>query len=157
MLFPDFRARRLRQNENFRRMIRETRLSVDDLILPLFSIEGKGVRNPIPSMPGHFQLSVDKVVKEARDARDMGIPAVMLFGIPNKKDALAKSAYNKNGIVQKAVRALKDKVKDLVVITDVCLCEYTDHGHCGVVQEGTINNDATLELLARTAVSHALP
>ncbi|MES0349973.1 MAG: porphobilinogen synthase, partial [Desulfobacteria bacterium] len=155
MLFPDYRPRRLRQNENFRRMIRETRLSVDDLILPMFSVEGKGVRNPIDSMPGHYQLSVDNVVKEAKAARDMGIPAVMLFGIPDRKDALATSAYAKDGIVQKTVRTLKKKVKDLVVITDVCLCEYTDHGHCGVVEGDTIDNDASLDLLARTALSHA--
>jgi porphobilinogen synthase len=136
-------------------MMRETRLSVDDLILPMFSVEGKGVRNPIDSMPGHYQLSVDNVVKEAKAARDMGIPAVMLFGIPDKKDALATSAYAKDGIVQKTVRTLKKKVKDLVVITDVCLCEYTDHGHCGVVEGDTIDNDASLDLLARTALSHA--
>ncbi len=155
MLFPDYRPRRLRQNENFRRMIRETRLSVDDLILPMFSVEGKGVRNPIASMPGHYQLSVENVVKEAKVARDLGIPAVMLFGIPDRKDALATSAYAKDGIVQKTVRTLKKKVKDLVVITDVCLCEYTDHGHCGVVEGDTIDNDASLDLLARTALSHA--
>lgn len=155
MLFPDYRPRRLRQNENFRRMIRETRLSVDDLILPMFSVEGKGVRNPIDSMPGHYQLSVDNVVKEAKIARDLGIPAVMLFGIPDRRDALATSAYAKDGIVQKTVRTLKKKVKDLVVITDVCLCEYTDHGHCGVVEGDTIDNDASLDLLARTALSHA--
>lgn len=155
MLFPDYRPRRLRQSENFRRMIRETKLSVDDLILPLFSVEGKGVRNPIPSMPGHYQLSVDNVVREAKVVRDLGIPAVMLFGIPEAKDALATSAYAKDGIVQKAVRAIKKKVKDLVVITDVCLCEYSDHGHCGVVQDGVIDNDATLDLLARAALSHA--
>jgi porphobilinogen synthase len=155
MLFPDYRPRRLRQNENFRRMIRETRLSVDNLILPMFSVEGKGVRNPIDSMPGHYQLSVDNVVKEAKAARDMGIPAVMLFGIPDRKDALATSAYAKDGIVQKTVRTLKKKVQDLVVITDVCLCEYTDHGHCGVVEGDTIDNDASLDLLARTALSHA--
>ncbi|MEE9402668.1 MAG: porphobilinogen synthase, partial [Desulfobacteria bacterium] len=155
MLFPDYRPRRLRQNENFRRMIRETRLSVDDLILPMFSVEGKGVRNPIDSMPGHYQLSVENVVKEAKIARDLGIPAVMLFGIPDRKDALATSAYAKDGIVQKTVRTLKKKVKDLVVITDECLCEYTDHGHCGVVEGDTIDNDASLDLLARTALSHA--
>jgi porphobilinogen synthase len=136
-------------------MIRETRLSVDDLILPMFSVEGKGVRNPIDSMPGHYQLSVDNVVKEAKIARDLGIPAVMLFGIPDRRDALATPAYAKDGIVQKTVRMLKKKVKDLVVITDVCLCEYTDHGHCGVVEGDTIDNDASLDLLARTALSHA--
>ena len=155
MLFPDYRPRRLRQNENFRRMIRETRLSVDDLILPMFSVEGKGVKKPIPSMPGHHQLSVENIVKEAKVARDLGIPAVMLFGIPDKKDALATSAYAKGGIVQKTVKAMKKKVSDLVIITDVCLCEYTDHGHCGVVEGDTIDNDASIDLLARTALSHA--
>jgi len=155
MLFPDYRPRRLRQNENFRRMIRETRLSVDDLILPLFAAEGKGVKNAIPSMPGHYQLSADHIVKEVKVARDLGIPAVMLFGIPNKKDAMGTGAYAKNGIVQKTVKRIKDKVSDVVIITDVCLCEYTDHGHCGMVQGGIIANDATLELLARTALSHA--
>ncbi|MDY6838204.1 MAG: porphobilinogen synthase [Thermodesulfobacteriota bacterium] len=155
MLFPDYRPRRLRQNENFRRMIRETRLSVDDLILPLFAVEGKGVKNAIPSMPGHYQLSADHIVKEVKVARDLGIPAVMLFGIPNKKDAMGTGAYAKNGIVQKTVKRIKDKVSDVVIITDVCLCEYTDHGHCGMVHDGIIANDATLELLARTALSHA--
>jgi len=155
MLFPDYRPRRLRQNENFRRMIRETRLSVDDLILPLFAVEGKGVKNAIPSMPGHYQLSADHIVKEVKIARDLGIPAVMLFGIPNKKDAMGTGAYAKNGIVQKTVKRIKDKVSDVVIITDVCLCEYTDHGHCGMVHDGVIANDATLELLARTALSHA--
>ena len=154
MLFPDYRPRRLRQNENFRRMIRETRLSVDDLILPLFAVEGKGVKNRIASMPGHYQLSRDHIVNEVKAARDLGIPAVMLFGIPDKKDALATGAYAEDGIVQKTVEAIKDKVTDVVVITDVCLCEYTDHGHCGMVEGGTIVNDGTLELLARTALSH---
>ncbi|MBW2259237.1 MAG: porphobilinogen synthase [Deltaproteobacteria bacterium] len=154
MLFPDYRPRRLRQNEIFRRMVRETRLSIDDLILPLFAVVGKGVKDPIPSMPGHHQLSTDNIIKEAKAARDLGIPAVMLFGIPDKKDALGRSAYAKSGIVQKTVKALKDKVKDLVVITDVCLCEYTDHGHCGVVEDGIVKNDATLDLLAHTALSH---
>ncbi|NVM23511.1 MAG: porphobilinogen synthase [Desulfobacterales bacterium] len=154
MLFPDYRPRRLRQNENFRRMIRETRLSVDDLILPIFAVEGKKVRNPISSMPGHCQMSVDNIVKETKEAVELGIPAVMLFGIPDKKDSLATSAYAKDGIVQKTVKAIKAEVPDLVVITDVCLCEYTDHGHCGMVQNGIIDNDATLDLLARTALSH---
>ncbi|MDY6953617.1 MAG: porphobilinogen synthase, partial [Thermodesulfobacteriota bacterium] len=136
MLFPDYRPRRLRQNENFRRMVRETRLSVDDLILPLFAVEGKGVKNAIPSMPGHYQLSADHIVKEVKMARDLGIPAVMLFGIPNKKDAMGTGAYAKNGIVQKTVKRIKDKISDVVIITDVCLCEYTDHGHCGMVHDG---------------------
>jgi porphobilinogen synthase len=155
MLFPDYRPRRLRQNENFRRMVRETRLSVDDLILPLFAVEGKGIKEAIPSMPGHYQLSAEHIVAEAKDARDLGIPAIILFGIPGKKDALGTGAYDKKGIVQKTVKQIKEKVTDIVVITDVCLCEYTDHGHCGVVQNGLVVNDATLELLARTALSHA--
>ncbi len=155
MLFPDYRPRRLRQNEALRRMIRETVLSVDDLILPLFAIDGRNVKNPIPSMPGHFQLSIDNLIKVARKARDLKIPAIMLFGIPGKKDPLGTGAYADDGIVQKAVRAVKEKLPDLVVITDVCLCQYTDHGHCGVVQDDIIDNDASLDLLARTALSHA--
>lgn len=155
MLFPDYRPRRLRQSEAFRRMIRETVLTCDDLILPLFAVNGKGVENPIPSMPGHSQLSIDKLVVEAKKAFDSGIPAIILFGIPDKKDALGTSAYAPGGIVQKAVKAVKDKLPDLAVITDVCLCQYTDHGHCGVVEGNRIDNDASLDLLARTALSHA--
>lgn len=155
MLFPDYRPRRLRQNEAFRRMIRETKLSVDDLILPLFAIDGKGVRNPIPSMPGHYQLSTENLVKTAKEAFDLGIPAIILFGLPDRKDPLGTQAYAKKGIVQRAVREVKNKLPDLMVITDVCLCEYTDHGHCGIVDGQTIDNDATLDLLARTALSHA--
>ena len=155
MLFPEYRPRRLRQNEAFRRMIRETKLSSDDFILPLFAIDGKEVKNPIESMIGHYQLSIDNLVKAARQAFNLGIPAVMLFGIPDKKDPLATSAYAKDGIVQKATAALKKKIPELVVITDVCLCQYTNHGHCGIVEGQTINNDASLDLLARTALSHA--
>lgn len=155
MLFPDARPRRLRQSDALRRMVRETTLSVDDLILPLFAIDGKGVKNPIDSMPGHFQLSIDNLVKTSKQAYDLGIPAVILFGIPDKKDPLATTAYDKSGIVQRAVRALKDKVPDLMVITDVCLCQYTDHGHCGIVDGHMVDNDATLDLLAKTALSHA--
>ena len=155
MLFPDYRPRRMRSNENFRRMVRETSLTCDDMILPLFAIGGKNVKNPIESMPGHYQLSIDNLVKVAREARDLDIPAVMLFGIPGKKDALGTAAYDKNGIVQQAVKAVKNSVPDLSVITDVCLCQYTDHGHCGVVEGQVIDNDASLDLLARTAVSHA--
>jgi porphobilinogen synthase len=155
MLFPDYRPRRMRQSEGLRRMIRETNLTVDDLILPLFVIDGKDVKNPIPSMPGHFQLSIDNFLKTAQEAFNAGIPAIILFGIPEKKDALGTMAYADNGIVQRAVKAAKDKLPDLVVITDVCLCQYTDHGHCGVVEGDCIDNDATLDLLARTAVSHA--
>jgi porphobilinogen synthase len=155
MLFPDYRPRRLRQSENLRRMIRETSLSVNDLILPLFVTAGTDVKNPIPSMPGHFNLSIDNFLKTAQQAYDLEIPAIIIFGIPEKKDALGTQAYAENGIVQKATMALKEKLPDLVAITDVCLCQYTDHGHCGVVAGNTIDNDASLDLIARTALSHA--
>ncbi len=155
MLFPDYRPRRLRQSPALRRMVRETTLSVNDLILPLFAIDGKGVKNPIASMPGHYQFSIDNLVKDAKEALDLGIPAVILFGIPEKKDALGTQAYAKNGIVQRAIKALKEKLPELVVITDVCLCEYTDHGHCGFVNGHIVDNDASLELIAKTALSHA--
>jgi porphobilinogen synthase len=155
MLFPDYRPRRLRQNDAFRRMIRETRLGVDDLILPLFAVGGRNVRNPIPSMPGQHQLSVDRLVKTVREAAALGIPAVLLFGVPEKKDELATGAYAADGIVQEAIRAVKDALPDLAVISDVCLCQYTNHGHCGVVADGRVDNDASLDLLARTALSHA--
>jgi len=155
MLFPDYRPRRLRQNEAFRRMIRETQLDVDDFILPLFAIEGKDVKDPIASMPGHFRFSIDHLVKAAKKAYDLGIPAIMIFGLPDKKDPLGTRAYAKDGIVQKAVKDVKNKLPELAVITDVCLCQYTDHGHCGVVEGHNIDNDATLDLLARTALSHA--
>ncbi|WP_299978274.1 porphobilinogen synthase [Desulfobacula sp.] len=155
MLFPDFRGRRLRASKNFRRMIRETKLSCDDLILPLFAIEGNSVKKPIESMPGHFQLSCDHIVKKAKEACDAGVPAIILFGIPDKKDALATRAYASDSIVQKAIQAVKEKVPDISIITDVCLCGYMDHGHCGVVENGIIDNDASLDLLAKTALSHA--
>jgi len=155
MLFPDYRPRRLRQSEAFRRMVRETVLSPDDLILPLFAISGKNVKNPIPSMPGHYQLSPDNLLKTAREAYELGVPAVMLFGIPEKKDPLGTSAYAKDGIIQRTAAKLKSKLADLAVITDVCLCQYTDHGHCGIVEKEIIDNDATLDLLARMALSHA--
>ena len=155
MLFPDYRPRRLRKNENFRRMIRETSLSVDNLIEPLFVVPGKGIRKAISSMPGVFQLAVDELIKEAQEIKAAGIPAVILFGIPDKKDDRASGAYASEGIVQRAVRALKDKVPDLIVIGDVCLCEYMSHGHCGLIKDGDVDNDATLELLARTALSQA--
>jgi len=155
MLFPDFRGRRLRASKNFRRMIRETKLSCDDFILPLFAIEGKSIKKPIESMPGHFQLSCDHIVKKAKDARDAGVPAIILFGIPDKKDPLATRAYASDSIVQKAICEVKEKVPDISVITDVCLCGYMDHGHCGIVENGIIDNDASLDLLAKTALSHA--
>lgn len=156
MIFPDYRPRRMRQSEALRRMVRETVLSKDDLILPLFVIGGRDVKNPIDSMPGHYQLSVDNLIQTAKRSQGLGIPAIMLFGIPDSKDALGSGAYASDGIVQTAVKALKDAVPDLILITDVCLCEYTDHGHCGVVTNGgIIDNDASLELIARTALSHA--
>ena len=155
MLFPDYRPRRLRQSSALRRMIRETTLSTNDLIMPLFAVDGKGVKNPIDAMPGNYQLSIDNLVKTGQEIVDLGIPAVILFGIPSKKDPLGTQAYAKDGIVQRAVKSLKNKVPELVVITDVCLCEYTDHGHCGFVDGQTVDNDASLDLLARTALSHA--
>ncbi len=153
MLFPDYRPRRLRKNETFRRLIRETTLAVDNLIYPLFVVPGKGVRRPIVSMPGVFQLSVDELIKEAREILAARIPAIILFGIPDKKDDRASGAYAAEGIIQRAIKALKDKVPDLLVIGDVCLCEYMSHGHCGLIRQGEVDNDATLELLARTALS----
>ena len=155
MLFPDFRGQRLRANKNLRRMIRETKLSCDDLILPLFVIEGKQVKKPIESMPGHFQLSCDYIVKKAKQAYDIGVPAIILFGIPDKKDPLATRAYAPDSIVQKAIKKIKDNVPEILIVTDVCLCGYMDHGHCGVMEKGKIDNDASLDLLARTACSHA--
>jgi porphobilinogen synthase len=155
MYYPAYRPRRLRKNENFRRLIRETRLSVDDLVYPLFAVTGKGVKKPINSMPGNFQMSIDHLVKEVQKTKDMGIPAVLLFGIPDKKDEVASGAFAKDGIIQQAVRRIKDKVPDILVITDVCLCEYTSHGHCGMLEGHDVDNDTTLEVLAETAVSHA--
>jgi porphobilinogen synthase len=153
--FPAYRPRRLRQSSALRRLVAETRLSVEQLVLPLFVRTGRKLRHPIEAMPGVFQLSPDEIVREAARAHTYGIPAVLLFGIPDKKDAKASGAYAKNGIVQQTVRLLKKEVPSLLVITDVCLCEYMEHGHCGVVQHGKILNDPTLKLLARTATSHA--
>jgi porphobilinogen synthase len=136
-------------------MIRETILSPSDFIFPLFAVEGKNIKNPIPSMPGQFQLSVENIASEAAKAYKLGIPGIILFGIPNKKNSLGTEAYKKDGIVQKAIKAVKNKIPDITVITDVCLCEYTDHGHCGVVEKGKVDNDSTIDLLADAAVSHA--
>jgi porphobilinogen synthase len=136
-------------------MIRETKLSVDNFVYPLFATFGKDVKKPISSMPGNFQMSVDHLVKEVQRAKDLGILAVLLFGIPDKKDEVASGAFMKNGVVQQAVKRIKDKVPDVIVITDVCLCEYTSHGHCGMIEKGEVDNDASLEVIAETAVSHA--
>jgi len=136
-------------------MVRETHLTVDDFIMPFFVTHGRGLRREISSMPGNCQLSVDELVKEVKETAALGIPGIILFGLPASKDAVGSEAYAKDGIVQQAIRAIKDSVSDLVVITDVCLCEYTSHGHCGVVERGRVKNDPTLELLAKTALSHA--
>jgi porphobilinogen synthase len=147
--------RRLRRTPALRRMARETRLSRDDLVLPLFAVEGRGVREPVASMPGVFRFSVDSLVREIKEVRDLGIPAVILFGVPEHKDARGSGADATEGVIQRAVDAAKSAEPDLCVITDVCLCEYTDHGHCGIVEGGEVQNDPSLERLAATAVSHA--
>jgi porphobilinogen synthase len=154
-MLPIYRPRRLRKNETIRRMVRETSLSPDDFIYPLFVIEGKGKKKQISSMPGCFQENVKDVVKHAKEVYSLGIPAVILFGIPKHKDDVGSGAYDDKGIIQQAVKAIKDAVPDLCVITDVCLCEYTDHGHCGIIKDGMVLNDPTLELLSKEAVSHA--
>ncbi|NHM28394.1 porphobilinogen synthase [Desulfofundulus sp. TPOSR] len=153
--FPITRPRRLRVKENIRRLVRETCLTVDDLIYPLFVTHGREVQSPVEAMPGVYNLSPDMLLEEAARVVDLGIPGILLFGIPREKDETAREAYDDEGIVQQAVRAIKKEFPELVVITDVCLCEYTSHGHCGVVEQGRILNDPTLELLARTALSHA--
>jgi porphobilinogen synthase len=145
----------MRKNENLRRLIRETRLAADNLLYPLFVVPGKGVKKPIASMPGVFQMSADVLVQEVREAREAGLPAVLLFGVPERKDEVASGAFARDGVVQQAVRRIKDKVADILVVTDVCLCEYTSHGHCGMLKKGAVDNDLTLEVLAETAVSHA--
>jgi porphobilinogen synthase len=161
MLFPSYRPRRLRGSKALRKLVRETAVSVDDLIMPLFVRPGKGVKNEIGSMKGNYQMSVDVLVEEALELEGMGVSGVILFGIPDSKDPQATGAYAEDGIVQQAVRAIKEKVGDILVITDVCLCEYTDHGHCGHIVKDKrtgqydVDNDATLELLKKTALSHA--
>lgn len=154
MGFPIHRLRRLRKNETIRRMVRETRLSVDDLVYPMFVVPGKGVKNEIKSIPENYHLSVDQLVEEVKEVQDLGIPAILLFGIPEKKDEQGSMAYFPDGIVQRAVRTLKATVPDIIIITDICLCEYTTHGHCGIIKDGSVHNDATLELIAKTALSH---
>ncbi|WEG14040.1 porphobilinogen synthase [Pullulanibacillus sp. KACC 23026] len=149
------RHRRLRRTPTLRRMIRETQVTVDDFIYPVFAVEGEGVRNEISSMPGVFQFSLDTLVKEMEEVVSLGIPSVMVFGIPSEKDAVGSGAYHTHGIVQKAIRVIKENFPELVVIADTCLCEYTDHGHCGVIQGDQVLNDESLSLLAKTAVSQA--
>ncbi len=155
MFFPEFRGRRLRRTATMRRMVRETHLRVDDLIYPMFSAFGKKIKNEIVSMPGIYQQSIEYIVAEAKEVHALGIPAVILFGIPEHKDAVGQDAYSETGIIQETIRAIKAEVPELTVITDVCMCEYTDHGHCGVIKDGDVDNDATLQLLATEALSHA--
>jgi len=155
MYFPEYRARRTRRNNNIRRMVRETFLRVDDMIYPMFSAFGENVKSEIPSMPGIYQQSIDNIVIEAREVYELGIPAVILFGIPECKDAMGTDAYCDTGIIQETIRAIKKEVPELTVITDVCMCEYTDHGHCGVIKDGDVDNDETLKLLTAEALSHA--
>jgi porphobilinogen synthase len=155
MSFPTTRFRRLRSNENIRRLVRETYISADDFIYPMFVIYGENIKNPISSMPGVFQLSVNNLVLDIKEVVDLNIPGIILFGIPETKDELGSSAYEENGILQQAIEAVKSTYPNLLVITDVCLCEYTDHGHCGPIKDGQVDNDRTLDLIAATAVSHA--
>ena len=155
MAFPETRSRRLRRTPALRALVRETSVSPGDLVYPLFCVPGRGVREPVASMPGVQRFSVDQLASEAKQLQDLGIPAVILFGIPDQKDAAGSGAYDEDGIVQRSIRTLKDAAPELIVIADVCLCEYTDHGHCGIFDGRDVDNDATLPLLAKTAVSAA--
>jgi len=155
MSFPVDRPRRLRQNENIRRLVRENSISVNDLVQPLFVVPGENIKKEIESLPGQFHLSVDRAVEEAKRIYELDIPAIILFGIPEHKDEGGSEAYSDNGIIQRAIMAIKKKAPDLIVITDVCLCEYTSHGHCGVIAGNSVDNDLTLDLLRKTALSHA--
>jgi porphobilinogen synthase len=155
MAFPETRMRRLRTSAAMRRLVRETTLGVDDLVYPLFVRAGKGLKEPIPSMTGCFHFSPDRVVEETSEAAQLGIPAVLLFGLPQQKDERGSEAWSESGAVQQAIARIKDRMPDLLVITDICLCEYTSTGHCGVIKDGRVDNDATCELLAKIALSHA--
>ncbi|MBC8316692.1 MAG: porphobilinogen synthase [Desulfobulbaceae bacterium] len=156
MVFPEYRPRRLRRNKQLRSLIRETRLSPEQFIYPLFVLPGKGIRDQVSSMPGVFRLSVDQLAKEAKELIGLGINHVILFGLPEKKDSMGSGAHAKDGIIQKAIKELKNKVPELMVTTDVCLCEYTSHGHCGVLINKMVDNDATLDILGQVALSHAV-
>ena len=155
MHYPYYRPRRFRRTENLRRMIRETVLTVDQLIYPLFVLPGRDAKIPVKSMPGVYQLSADRLLDELQSAASLHIPGILLFGLPSNKDEIGSEAFAEDGVVQQAVKAIKDKFPDLVVITDVCMCEYTSHGHCGKLRGNDVDNDATLELLAQVALSHA--
>jgi porphobilinogen synthase len=154
-MFPDHRMRRLRRTPRLRALVRETRLAAEQLIYPTFVVPGKGIRSEIPSMPGQHQLSIDRLIDMLSEAVEVGVTATILFGIPTRKDPQGSEAYDDEGIIPNAVRALKEHVPDMLVITDVCLCEYTDHGHCGVIEGGDVDNDRTLDLLARESLAHA--
>jgi porphobilinogen synthase len=154
MLFPEYRPRRLRKNEAFRALIRETHLTPAQLIYPLFIIPGKNKREPIPSMPGISRISIDQLAKEAKECLDLGVNSIILFGLPEKKDPMGSGAHAKDGIIQRAIKELKNKAPELLVVTDVCLCEYTSHGHCGIIIDRQVDNDTTLEVLGQTALSH---
>ncbi|MDA3941513.1 MAG: porphobilinogen synthase [Spirochaetia bacterium] len=154
MAFPIHRMRRMRNDENTRRLVRETSLTVNDLIMPLFVCPGKNIKNEISSMPGNYHMSVDVLVDECKKIRELRIPGIILFGLPEAKDLTGSDSFSETGIIQQALKALKREVKDLLIITDVCFCEYTSHGHCGVLEHGSVNNDATLELLGKQALSH---
>jgi len=153
--FPVTRLRRLRKNAALREMFRETHLHRSDLIYPVFVVEGDGIKKEISSMPGQFQMSIDNVIRECEELQRLGLNSILLFGIPAEKDEVGSDAYDENGIIQKALRAIKKEFPEIVAITDVCLCEYTSHGHCGVIENGDVQNDATLDLLVKEALSHA--
>ncbi|MEN8135991.1 MAG: porphobilinogen synthase [Thermodesulfobacteriota bacterium] len=155
MVFPEYRPRRLRQNEIFRAMVREITLSADHLIYPLFVQHGKNIKDEVSSMPGVFRISVDQLANEAKECMSLGINNVILFGLPEKKDAVGSGAHARDGIIQRAIKELKNKAPEMNVTTDVCLCEYTDHGHCGIIIDKQVDNDSTIEVLAKTALSHA--
>lgn len=155
MYFPAYRPRRLRRNSNLRKLLAETKLSVDDFIYPMFVRPGKNKKVSVSSMPGIYKQSIDNLIKEIREVKRLGIKAILLFGIPERKDEMGTEGYDENGIIQKAIKEIKKKVKDIIVITDVCMCEYTSHGHCGIIKDGDVDNDETLQYLARMSLSHA--
>lgn len=155
MYFPAYRPRRLRRNSNLRKLLAETKLSVDDFIYPMFVIPGRNKKVAVKSMPGIYKQSIDNLIKEIREVKKLGIKAILLFGIPERKDEMGTEGYDENGIIQKAIREIKKKVEDIIVITDVCMCEYTSHGHCGIIRDGDVDNDETLQYLARMSLSHA--
>ena len=155
MSYPTQRMRRLRRNEGIRRMVQESRLSVADLIYPLFVVAGKGIKKEIEPLPGNYHFSIDRLEEEVRELSDLGIPAVLLFGLPERRDEFASESYDQKGVVQEAVRRLKKSVPGMILITDVCLCEYTSHGHCGIIKDGYVQNDPTVELLCKVTLSHA--